>query len=240
MKCVSFSRNELGEEGLKKSVVVAVTGDEPPLLRLRGAYVATAIAEYFRDKGLNVMFMMDSVTRFAMAQREVGLSLGEPPARSGYPPSVFSILQKLLERTGPGEEGTITAFYTVLVEGDDDSEPISDTVRGILDGHISLSRELADKNHYPAIDINASISRVMREVVSPEHVELAGKLKELVAVYRESEDLVNLGAYTRGTNPLIDEAIMKMPSVNVFLKQGITEYTSMEDTVAIMRTIANQ
>lgn len=226
-----FLENELGEEGLKKSVLITVTGDEPPLLRIRGAYVATAIAEYFRDKGKNVMFMMDSVTRFAMAQREVGLSIGEPPAMRGYTPSVFSTLQKLLERTGTGEVGTITAFYTVLVEGDDDNEPISDTVRGILDGHILLSRALADKNHFPAIDVSASISRVMRDVVSKEHIDLAGKLKEIVSTYRESEDLINIGAYVRGANPLIEEALVKMPLINNFLRQNIDEYSSYENTL---------
>lgn len=226
-----FLENELGAEGLKKSVIVSVTGDEPPLLRIRGAYVATAIAEYFRDQGLNVMFMMDSVTRFAMAQREVGLSIGEPPAMRGYTPSVFSTLQKLLERTGTGEVGTITAFYTVLVEGDDENEPISDTVRGILDGHIVLSRALADKNHFPAIDVASSISRVMKDVVSPEQMHLAGRLKEIVSTYRESEDLINIGAYVRGANPLIEEALVKMPKINAFLRQGITEHSSYQETL---------
>ncbi len=186
------------------------------------------------------MFMMDSVTRFAMAQRELGLSIGEPPTMRGYTPSVFSTMQKLLERTGPGAEGTITAFYTVLVEGDEENEPISDTVRGILDGHISLSRALADKNHYPAIDINASISRVMREIVSAEHIALAGKMKEIIATYKESEMLINVGAYVRGTNPALDNAVMKMPAVNAFLKQEITEYSSMEDTMAALNHIINQ
>ncbi|MGL5956060.1 MAG: flagellar protein export ATPase FliI [Brevinema sp.] len=232
-----FLENELGEEGLQKSVVVTVTGDEPPLLRIRGAYVATAIAEYFRDQGKNVMFMMDSVTRFAMAQREIGLSIGEPPAMRGYTPSVFSGLQKLLERTGTGEVGSITAFYTVLVEGDDDNEPISDTVRGILDGHIVLSRTLADKNHFPAIDITASISRVMKDVVSEEQLKLAGKLKEIVAVYRESEDLINIGAYVRGANPLIDEALLKIPKINEFLRQNITERSSFEETLQQLQGI---
>jgi len=226
-----FLENELGEEGLKKSVVISVTGDEPALLRIRGAYVATAIAEYFRDQGKNVMFMMDSVTRFAMAQREVGLSIGEPPAMRGYTPSVFSTLQKLLERTGTGEVGTITAFYTVLVEGDDDNEPISDTVRGILDGHILLSRVLADKNHFPAIDITASISRVMKDITTKEQINLAGKLKEIVSIYKDSEDLINIGAYVRGTNPLIEEALSKMPNINKFLKQDIGEHSSFEETL---------
>ncbi len=234
-----FLENELGEEGLKKSIIITVTGDEPPLLRIRGAYVATAIAEYFRDQGKNVMFMMDSVTRFAMAQREVGLSIGEPPAMRGYTPSVFSTLQKLLERTGTGEIGTITAFYTVLVEGDDDNEPISDTVRGILDGHIVLSRALADKNHFPAIDITSSISRVMKDVVTTEHISWAGKLKEIIATYKESEDLINIGAYVRGANPIIDEALMKMPKINEFLKQQIEEHSSYEETIAQLQQIIN-
>ena len=232
-----FLENELGEEGLKKSIIISVTGDEPALLRIRGAYVATAIAEYFRDQGKNVMFMMDSVTRFAMAQREVGLSIGEPPAMRGYTPSVFSTLQKLLERTGTGEVGTITAFYTVLVEGDDDNEPISDTVRGILDGHILLSRALADKNHFPAIDITASISRVMKDVTTKEQVNLAGKLKEIVSTYKDSEDLINIGAYVRGTNPLIEEALSKMPSINKFLRQDIEEHSSFEETLTQLHEI---
>ena len=232
-----FLENELGEEGLKKSVVITVTGDEPPLLRIRGAYVATAIAEYFRDQGKNVMFMMDSVTRFAMAQREIGLSIGEPPAMRGYTPSVFSTLQKLLERTGTGEIGSITAFYTVLVEGDDNNEPISDTVRGILDGHIILTRALADKNHFPAIDISGSISRVMKDVSTKKHVELAGKLKEIVTTYRESEDLINIGAYVRGSNPMIEEALKKMPAINAFLKQEVEEYSSFEDTLEQLNKI---
>ncbi len=234
-----FLENELGEEGLKKSIIITVTGDEPPLLRIRGAYVATAIAEYFRDQGKNVMFMMDSVTRFAMAQREVGLSIGEPPAMRGYTPSVFSTLQKLLERTGTGETGTITAFYTVLVEGDDDNEPISDTVRGILDGHIVLSRALADKNHFPAIDVSASISRVMKDISTPEHMAIAGKLKEIISTYRESEDLINIGAYVRGANPIIDEALMKMPKINEFLKQQIEEHSSFEETMTQLQQIIN-
>ncbi|MGL4393766.1 MAG: flagellar protein export ATPase FliI [Brevinema sp.] len=234
-----FLENDLGEEGRQKSVLVVVTGDEPPLLRIRGAYVATSIAEYFRDQGLNVMFMMDSVTRFAMAQREVGLSLGEPPAMRGYTPSVFSSLQKLLERTGTGKEGSITAFYTVLVEGDDDNEPISDTVRGILDGHIFLSRELADKNHFPAIDITASISRVMKDITSEDHKNSAGKMKQLIATYKESEPLINIGAYVKGSNPLIDESIKKMTGINAFLRQGIQEKSSLEETLDLLKKTVN-
>jgi len=232
-----FIENDLGEEGLKHSVIIVVTGDEPPLLRIRGAYIATAIAEFFRDQGKNVMFMMDSVTRLAMAQREVGLSIGEPPAMRGYTPSVFSILQKLLERTGTGVIGTITAFYTVLVEGDDDNEPISDTVRGILDGHILLSRALADRNHFPAIDISTSISRVMKDITSVEQKELAGRLRELITIYKESEDLINIGAYVRGVNPKIDEALMRINKINQFLIQGITEHSTYEETLITLREV---
>ncbi|MGL4367962.1 MAG: flagellar protein export ATPase FliI [Brevinemataceae bacterium] len=232
-----FLETELGEQGREHSIIIAVTGDEPPLMRIRGAYTATAIAEYFRDQGCNVMFMMDSVTRFAMAQREIGLSIGEPPAMRGYTPSVFSTLQKLLERTGSGVEGTITAFYTVLVEGDDDNEPISDTVRGILDGHILLSRDLADKNHFPAIDVTKSVSRVMKDIVSSQHLANAAKLKELVSVYNDSEDLINIGAYVRGANPKIDEALKRIPQINQFLKQFIDEQSDYDSTVSVLNEI---
>ncbi|MGC8771187.1 MAG: flagellar protein export ATPase FliI [Brevinematia bacterium] len=232
-----FIEKDLGEEGLKRSVVVVVTSNEPPLLRIRGAYVATAIAEYFRDQGLDVMFLMDSVTRFAMAQREIGLAIGEPPATKGYPPSVFSTLPKLLERTGTSDKGTITAFYTVLVEGDDVSEPISDTVRGILDGHLVLSRQLAHKNHYPAIDVLQSISRLMVEIVDRNHFDNAGKLREVLANYKEAEDLINIGAYVKGSNPKIDYAISKIEAVNSFLKQGIYEKSDFERTVGLLASI---
>lgn len=232
-----FLERDLGEEGLKKSVVVVVTGNEPPLLRIRGAYIATAIAEYFRDQGKDVMFMMDSVTRFAMAQREVGLSIGEPPATRGYPPSVFSMLQKLLERTGSGEKGSITAFYTVLVEGDDVNEPISDTVRGVLDGHIVLSRHLANRNHYPAIDVMGSISRLMSEIAPEEQKAAAGKLREVLANYTDAEDLINIGAYVRGSNPKVDEAISKIDAVNGFLKQGIFEKSSFDQASSELSSI---
>ncbi|NLA57309.1 MAG: flagellar protein export ATPase FliI [Firmicutes bacterium] len=223
-----FIERDLGPEGLARSVVVVATSDQPALIRLKGAYTATAIAEYFRDKGYDVLFMMDSVTRFAVAQREVGLAVGEPPATRGYPPSVFAILPKLLERTGPGKTGTITALYTVLVEGDDMNEPIADTVRGILDGHIVLSRKLADRGHYPAIDVLASVSRVMPEVVSKEHLRTATHIKEMMAAYEEMEDLINIGAYRSGTNPRVDRAISLMEPIRAFLKQGVTERSTFD------------
>ena len=235
-----FIERDLGEEGLKRSVVVVVTSNEPPLLRIRGAYVATAIAEYFRDQGLDVMFMMDSVTRFAMSQREVGLAIGEPPATKGYPPSVFSMLPRLLERTGTSEKGSITAFYTVLVEGDDVNEPISDTVRGILDGHIVLSRSLAQKNHYPAVDIMASVSRLMVDVADPLHQENGNKLREVLATYREAEDLINIGAYVRGSNPKIDYALSKISKVEQFTRQGIFEKAPFEETVRQINSIFDE
>jgi flagellum-specific ATP synthase len=235
-----FIERDLGEEGLKRSVVVVVTSDEPPMLRIRGAYVATAIAEYFRDQGLDVMFMMDSITRFAMAQREVGLAVGEVPATKGYTPSVFSLLPKLLERTGTSSRGSITAFYTVLVEGDDVNEPISDTVRGILDGHIVLSRSLAQKNHYPAIDVLASVSRLMVDVASEEHRLLAAKVKELLATYREAEDLIRIGAYVRGSDPRIDEALLRISAIESFLKQGIFEKVSFEEMLAQLQKILQE
>lgn len=218
-----FIERDLGPDGLARSVVVVATSDQPALIRLKGAYTATAIAEYFRDEGYDVLFMMDSVSRFAAAQREVGLAVGEPPATRGYPPSVFAVLPKLLERTGPGKTGTITAFYTVLVEGDDLNEPVSDTVRGILDGHIVLTRKLADRGHYPAIDVLASVSRVMPEVVSREHQKAAIQVKEMLAAYQEMEDLINIGAYRSGSNPLVDRAISLMEPVRSYLRQSVQE-----------------
>jgi flagellum-specific ATP synthase len=235
-----FIERDLGEEGLKRSVVVVVTGNEPPMLRIRGAYVATAIAEYFRDQGKDVMFMMDSVTRFAMAQREVGLAVGEPPATRGYPPSVFSVLPRLLERTGASDKGTITAFYTVLVEGDDVNEPVSDAVRGILDGHIVLSRQMAAQNHYPAIDILASVSRLMVEVADKEHLETVNQLKESLAHYKEAEDLINIGAYVRGANPRVDFAVAHIEAINAFLRQGMFEKSSYEQTLDSLKMIFQQ
>jgi flagellum-specific ATP synthase len=227
---LEFIERDLGEDGYKKSVVICATSDQPPLVRLKGAYVATAIAEYFRDQGKKVMLMMDSVTRFAMAQREIGLAIGEPPTTRGYTPSVFATLPRLLERSGMSLEGSITAFYTVLVEGDDMNEPIADAVRGILDGHIVLSRKIAGKNHFPAIDVQQSISRVMKGIVDKEHYENAGRLKENISRYQESEDLINVGAYAKGRNPQLDRAVeLKIPIDN-FLKQDIEDSWNYEKT----------
>lgn len=226
-----FLERDLGEEGLARSVVIAATSDEPALVRLRAAMVATAVAEYFRDCGQNVLFMMDSVTRFAAAQREIGLAIGEPPATRGYTPSVFALLPKLLERTGPGERGTITAFYTVLVDGDDMNEPIADAVRGILDGHVVLSRHLAERQHYPAIDVLQSVSRVMPEITSADHQRAAGQLRSLLAVYRDAEDLINIGAYAEGSNPRIDRAVASIEAIEAFLTQPAGENASMDGTI---------
>lgn len=226
-----FIEESLGEEGLKKSVVVVATSDQPPLIRLKAAFVGTAIAEYFRDQGNKVILMMDSVTRFAMAQREVGLATGEPPTTKGYTPSVFAMLPKLMERSGTSEIGSITAFYTILVEGDDFNEPIADQSRSILDGHIILSRDLAAKNHYPAIDVPHSVSRLMSTLVTKEHKEAGAKLREVLARYAEAEDLINIGAYVKGSNPKIDFAISKIDDVNSFLKQGTFEQVDYDDTV---------
>ena len=226
-----FVERDLGEEGLKRSVVVVSTSDQPALVRLKGAWVATAIAEYFRDRGRDVTLLMDSVTRFAMAQREIGLAVGEPPASKGYTPSVFALLPRLMERAGTSDHGTITAFYTVLVEADDLNEPITDTSRSILDGHIVLSRELAAENHYPAIDVLGSVSRVMPDVTSPEHRRIAGQVREIMAVYNNARDLINIGAYVGGSNPQIDRAIHYMPAVIDFLRQPPEEPSSWETTL---------
>ena len=234
-----FIEKDLGPEGYKKSVVVCATSDQPPLVRLKGAFVGTAIAEYFRDQGKKVMFMMDSVTRFAMAQREIGLATGEPPTTRGYTPSVFAKLPKLLERSGMSKDGSITAFYTVLVEGDDMNEPIADAVRGILDGHIILSRKIAAKNHYPSIDIQNSVSRIMKEIVSDEHYRLAGELKENLAVYAESEDLINVGAYVKGSNPNIDRAIDLNGPINDFLKQDVDDHYIYEESLVLLKETLN-
>ncbi|MGE5087335.1 MAG: FliI/YscN family ATPase [Bacillota bacterium] len=233
-----FIEHDLGPEGMARSVVVCVTSDQSPLLRMRGAYVATAMAEYFCAQGKNVLLMMDSVTRFAMAQREIGLSTGEPPSQKGYTPSVFATLPKLLERAGNFEgEGSITGFYTTLVEGDDMNDPIGDSVRSIVDGHIVLSRALAARGHFPAIDIMQSASRVMKSVVSPEHVKLAQKLRETLAVYKDAEDLINIGAYKPGSNPKIDKAVKVIDQVNDFLKQRVEDPTSFTSTVRMMQQI---
>jgi len=220
---LDFIERDLGPEGLERSVVVVATSDQPALIRIKGALIATSIAEYFRDCGLDVMLMMDSVTRFAMAQREVGLAVGEPPATRGYTPSVFAMLPKLLERSGTGPQGSITAFYTVLVDGDDMNEPIADAVRGILDGHIVLDRHLANKGHYPAIDVLSSVSRVMKEIVPEEQLEAAENLKRLLATYKSSEDLINLGAYQKGSNPEIDLSLEYIHSIWEYTRQKTDE-----------------
>lgn len=226
-----FIENDLKQEGLERSVVVVATSDQPPLIRMKGALLATSIAEYFRDNGKNVMLMMDSLTRFSMAQREVGLAIGEPPVTKGYTPSVFAILPRLLERAGNSDKGSITGLYTVLVDGDDMNEPIADAVRGILDGHIVLSRNMANKNHYPAIDILASVSRVMSSIVEKTHNESSKKLRDVLSTYKEAEDLINIGVYVKGTNPKIDYAISKIDKVNDFLKQDVYEKFDYEEVV---------
>lgn len=234
-----FIERDLGPEGLSRSIVVAATSDQPALMRIKGAFTATAIAEYFRNRGLNVMLMMDSVTRVAMAQREIGLATGEPPAQKGYTPSVFAILPKLLERTGTNEKGSITAFYTVLVDGDDMNEPIADTVRGILDGHIVLDRNLANKGQYPAINVLKSVSRLMNHVAEPAHKQAAERLRELYYTYNKSEDLINIGAYKRGTSKEIDEAIYYEPLITAFLKQGYLDKVTLEESMNELITLSN-
>jgi flagellum-specific ATP synthase len=225
-----FIENDLGEEGLKRSIVMVSTSDQPALVRIRAAFAATAAAEYFRDRGYNVMLMMDSVTRFAMAQREVGLAAGEPPSSKGYTPSVFSLLPKLLERSGKFTKGSITAFYTVLVEGDDMNDPIADSVRSILDGHIVLDRDLASRGHYPCIDVLSSVSRLMSHLASPELKNAAYEIRDLIATYRKSEDLINIGAYKRGSNPRIDTAIDRTDAINSFLKQRAEDPSQLSVT----------
>jgi flagellum-specific ATP synthase len=226
-----FIEKDLQEQGLKKSVVVVATSDQPPLVRMRGAYIATTIAEYFKNQGKKVLLMMDSATRFAMAMREVGLAIGEPPTTKGYTPSVFAALPKLLERTGNFPEGSITALYTVLVEGDDFNEPISDAMRSILDGHIVLSRDMASRAIYPPIDVLASASRVMTDVASKEHLEVASKFKEVLATYRQSEDLINIGAYKSGSNPGIDYAVAHSAEMQSFMKQAVHDPVMLEEAV---------
>lgn len=234
---LDFIERDLGEEGLKKSVVVCATSDRPALVRIKGAFTATAIAEYFRDQGKKVILMMDSVTRFAMSQREVGLAIGEPPATKGYTPSVFAMLPRLLERSGMSDKGSITAFYTVLVDGDDFNEPIADAVRGILDGHIVLSRALAAKNHYPAIDILSSISRLMNEIADDAHKNTASLARDLLATYKDSEDLINIGAYVKGSSKKVDMAINYNDTINKFLKQGVTEHSDFNISLNALKGI---
>ncbi len=229
-----FIEKDLREEGLRRSVVIVATSDQPAMIRLKGALVATAVAEYFRDLGMDVLFLMDSLTRFAMAQREIGLAIGEPPVTRGYTPSVFSTLPKLLERAGNSERGSITGLYTVLVDGDDFTEPVTDTARGTLDGHIVLSRSLANRNHYPAIDVLASVSRVMPDVVTPEHRSLAGEVKKVMAIYRDAEDLINIGAYVKGSNEKIDFAISVIDSINSFLTQDTELKIDFDETYEIL------
>lgn len=226
-----FLERDLGEEGLRRSVVVVATSDQPPLVRIKAALLVTAIAEYFRDQGRDVLLLMDSVTRVALAQREVGLATGEPPATRGYTPSVFTFLARLLERAGPGERGSITGLYTVLVEGDDMLEPVADTVRGILDGHVVLSRRLAERNHYPAIDVLASVSRLMIELASPEQWAAAGRVREILSTYAQAEDLVNIGAYQPGANPGIDRALSRIDDVRAFLQQDPWEKAPMPASI---------
>lgn len=232
-----FIERDLGPEGMKRSVVVVATSDKPALERKKAAKTATAIAEYFRDQGKDVLLMMDSLTRFSMAQREIGLASGEPPVSRGYPPSVYSEMPKLLERAGRSSKGSITGLYTVLVDGDDFNEPITDTARSILDGHIMLSRKLAQRNHYPAIDILQSISRCMSQIVGREHKQAAGKLKNVLATYNEAEDLINIGAYKSGSNPNIDYAIEKIDAVNTFLMQSVEEKFDFEEAVEMMESL---
>ncbi len=232
-----FIERDLGPEGMARSVVVVATSDKPALIRNKAAKTATTIAEYFRDQGKDVLLMMDSLTRFSQAQREIGLASGEPPVTRGYPPSVYSEMPKLLERAGTSEKGSITGLYTVLVDGDDFNEPITDTARGILDGHIMLDRKLGHKNHYPAIDILQSISRVMSAIASPEHKKMAGKLKNVLATYNEAEDLINIGAYKSGSNPEIDYAIKKIGEVNAFLCQGTDEKFLFDEEVELLAKV---
>ena len=233
-----FIEKTLGTEGMKRSVVIVATSEQPSLVKIKAAHVATSIAEYFRDTGRDVLFMLDSITRISMAQREVGLAIGEPPATRGYTPSVFALMPKLLERAGSNDKGTMTGLYTVLVEGDDFNEPISDTARSILDGHIVLSRELAHKNHYPAVDILQSISRVMPDVTSEEHREAAGKIRNLIAIYKKNEDLINIGAYVKGSDKNCDEAIRMMDKIDEFLKQKTSDKLDYETTIKELIALA--
>ncbi|MEF9941554.1 MAG: flagellar protein export ATPase FliI [Lachnospiraceae bacterium] len=232
-----FVEKDLGPEGMQRSVLVVATSDQPAMLRMKCPLVATTIAEYFKDQGKDVLLMMDSLTRFAMAQREIGLAIGEPPVARGYTPSIYAEFPKLLERSGKFLKGSITGVYTVLVEGDDTNEPVADTVRGILDGHIVLSRKLANENHYPAIDINASISRLMTNIVSPRHRELASQVRDILSVYAKNEDLISIGAYKAGTNKRLDFAMSKIDQVNEFLKQDVEESPTYEESVEKLEEI---
>jgi flagellum-specific ATP synthase len=231
-----FVERDLGD-GLRHSIVVAATSDQPPLVRIRGAFLATTIAEHFRNQGRDVLLMMDSLTRVAMAQREIGLSVGEPPSARGYTPSVFALMPRLLERAGQGREGSITGLYTVLVEGDDMNEPIADTARSLLDGHVALSRRLASEGHYPAIDVLASISRVMIDVVPPEHVEWARRVRSWLATHRDAEDLINIGAYTPGASPAIDEAVGRLPALTAFLRQPLDQQATFDEATAALSAV---
>ena len=234
-----FIDQSLGEEGMSRSVLVVATSDQPAMMRSKCALAATSIAEYFRDQGQDVLLMMDSLTRFAMAQREIGLSTGEPPVARGYTPSIYTALPKLLERSGNFEKGSITGIYTVLVEGDDANEPISDTVRGIIDGHIMLSRKIAMRNHYPAIDVLASVSRLMSTIAQPDHKEAANKIRNLMSIYQDNQDLISIGAYKSGTNPELEYAIGKMNEINEFLQQRTDEKISFDETMElIQKTVA--
>ncbi|MFP4461961.1 MAG: FliI/YscN family ATPase, partial [Thermotogota bacterium] len=235
-----FIERDLGEEGLKRSVVLVSTSDQPALMRVKALQSATSVAEFFRDRGYNVMLMVDSLTRWAMAQRDVGLAIGEPPTTRGYPPSVFAGLPGVLERAGNSEKGSITGIYTVLVEGDDFNEPISDTVRGVVDGHIILSRSLAESNHYPAIDVLASISRLMSEIADNDHILASRQLKDLMAVYNDAKDLIDIGAYKSGSDPKIDKAIALINDINNFLKQEVEEKIDFPKMVERMKTISQQ
>jgi len=235
-----FLEKDLKKEGLKRSIVVVATSDQPALIRLKAAQTATAIAEYFRDQGKYVLLLMDSLTRFAMAQREIGLAIGEPPVTRGYTPSVFSVMPKLLERAGNSEKGSITGIYTVLVDGDDMNEPITDTARGILDGHIVLSRKLANRNHFPAIDVLQSISRVMNDIVEDEHMKNASQVKKHLAVYQEAEDLINIGAYVKGSSQDIDEAIEKDSKITSFLAQNVEDQFEFQDIIELLKEVCQE
>lgn len=234
---MEFINRDLGPEGIKRSVLVVATSDQPAMMRSKCALTATTIAEYFKDMGKDVLLMMDSLTRYCMAEREIGLSIGEPPVARGYTPSIYASLPKLLERCGNFRTGSITGLFTVLVEGDDSNEPVSDTVRGIIDGHIMLSRKIAIKNHYPAIDVTASLSRLMSEIASPEQKQAANKIRKIMSLYQENADLISIGAYKSGTNPELDDAIQRMPAINEFLQQLVSEKYDFADTVEMMTQI---